>query len=647
MITRRPAVLLYVGLPLLICCITVLLYWPGLHGPFLLDDVPNLEPLKRWMDGQLGWYGVVFDNRSGPLGRPLSMVTFLLDAMLAGNMNSFAFKPTNLLIHLLCGLAIWRLLRRLLKHDKNTSARAEWLALLVAVVWLWLPLQVSTVLYVIQRMAQLAALFVLLALWAYVAGRERMTEGRRGGALLVWVGTPLLTVLATLSKENGVLALPLALVLELTLFAPGSDQRRPATIKLFFVLGVIIPALTTTLWLFIHPIYITGGYALRDFSLSQRLLTEPRILWSYVQTLLLPVGREMGIYHDNYLTSTSLLSPLSTLPALLAWIALACLAWWARRHSPLFAAGILFFLVGQSMESSFIALELYFEHRNYLPSVGLLMAITGVLAMLLRQLPAPTRAFRHTGIVLLLAVPALYAAGTWTHVMGWSSDQLFYAMQEGYNPESPRLQSDLTARAMMAGDLPAALHHIDMGERYGPKRELITATIWRFLAYCETNHIPPDSLYTQFDERAHGKISNFSMLGWELLAGRIERGCPGIRFNRLASAGQHWLDQDPSPMTWQNQWRTRYNLARIEAAGNQLTLAESTAYKAWKDSSFNNGIGVFLFQLNASLGRPEECQKILEKLELAAHGDDYRLNDAVSRFRAALDAGEIKGNNSL
>lgn len=629
------------------CLLTILIYLPGLHGPYLLDDIGNLEPLKRWMDGDLGWHGVVFDNRSGPLGRPLSMATFLLNAMLAGNMNSFAFKPTNLLIHLLCGLVIWRLLRRLLKCDKNTSTHSEWLALLVAVVWLWLPLQVSTVLYVIQRMAQLAALFVLLALWVYVAGRERMANGSRSGTLLVWIGVPLLTVLATLSKENGILALPLALVLELTLFAPIDGQRRPMAIKLFFILGVIVPALAATLWLLGHPAYITGGYALRDFSLPQRLLTEPRILWSYVQTLLLPVGREMGIYHDNYPISTDLLNPLSTLPALLAWLALAYLAWWTRRRSPLFAAGVLFFLVGQSIESSFIALELYFEHRNYLPSVGLLMAITGVLATLLRQLPAPTKAFRHTGMVLLLAVPALYAVGTWTHVMGWSSDQLFYAMQERYNPESPRLQSDLTARAMMAGDLPAALHHIDMGERYGPEREHITATIWRFLAYCETNHIPPNSLYTQFDARAHGKISNFSMLGWELLAGRIERGCPGIQPNRLASAGQHWLDQDPSPMTWQNQWRTRYNLARIEAAGNQLALAESTAYKAWKDSSFNNGIGVFLFQLNASLGRPEECQKILEKLELAAHGDDYRLNDAVSRFRAALDAGEIKGSKSL
>lgn len=624
------------------CVLTALIYWPGLHGPYLLDDVSNLEPLKRWLDGALGWRGAVFDNRSGALGRSVSMASFLLDAWLSGNMNSFTFKPTNLLIHILCGLVIWRLLRRLLKHDPSTVRHAEWLAGLLAVTWLWLPLQVSTVLYVIQRMAQLAALFMLLALWAYVTGRERIADGRRGGTVLVWVAVPLLTLLATLSKENGVLAIPLTMVLELFLFAPLSSQRRPATIKWFFIVFVIMPAVTATAWLLAHAGYITGGYALRDFTLSQRLLTEPRILWSYVQTLLFPVGREMGIYHDNYPISTGLLHPLSTLPALLAWIALAVAAWWARHRSPLFAAGVLFFLVGQSIESSFIALELYFEHRNYLPSVGLLMAVAGVVATLIQQLPTPTKLFQRTGVALLLTVPTLYAAGAWTHVMGWSSDRLFYAMQEGYNPESPRLQSDLTARAMMAGDLPSALYHIDMGERYGPERERITATIWRFLAYCETGHSPPDNLYVQFETRARGEISNFSMLGWELLAGRIERGCPGIQFARLARAGQHWLDQDPGSEIWQNQWRTRYNLARIEAAGGGLVLAEATAAKAWKDSNFNNGIGVFLFQLNASLGHAEKCREILSKLEQAAHGDDYRLNTAVKKFKAALDAGEIK-----
>jgi hypothetical protein len=642
MTVRRSAVLLRVGLPLLVCCITALLYWPGLHGPFLLDDIPNLEPLKRWMDGELDWYGVVFDNRSGPLGRPLSMATFLLNAMLAGHMDSFAFKPTNLLVHLLCGLVIWQLLRQLLKRDGNTFENAEWLALLVATLWLWLPLQVSTVLYVIQRMAQLAALFMLLALWVYAIGRRRIVEGRRSGWVFIWLGVPLLTLLAALSKENGILALQLALVLELTLYAPASGEKRPRTITLFFAITVVLPAMLALAWLAWNPGYILNGYSLRDFTLKERLLTEPRILWSYVQTLLFPIGRDMGIYHDNYPVSTGLFHPWTTLPAMLAWFAVAVAGWRLRKRAPLFSAGIGFFLVGHAIESGIIALELYFEHRNYLPSVGLLMAIAGGLSALLRNRPTSTAAFRHTGIVLLGLFPVLYAAGTWAHVSGWSSDRLFYAMQESYNPESPRLESNLAARAMTAGDLKDALRHISIGERYSPSTERITATIWRFLAYCATKSTPPASLYAEFESNAHGAISNFAMLGWEQLAGRIEHGCPELDLARLAQYGQVWLAQDPETPRLQNQWRTRYNLARIQAASGDLVTAEATDHQAWKDSAYNNGVGVLLFQLNASLGRPEVCRKILMRLEKAAHGGDYRLNKAVMAFRAALDAGVIK-----
>lgn len=626
----------------LLLLLTILIYWHGLHGPFLLDDIGNLEPIKRWLDGSLNGRSVIFDNRSGLLGRPLSVSTFLLDAMRTGNMDSFTFKPTNLLIHLLCGVTLWALLRKILQRDSRTSAYSEELALFLSAIWLLAPLQVSTVLYVVQRMAQLAALFMLCALLVYMTARQRITKKQRYGYALLWLGLPLLTILAAFSKENGLLALPLAMVLEITLFAPRNDESRPKGIQAFFFLSVWLPAAIAVVWLISHPSFIAGGYITRDFTLEQRLLTEPRVLWCYIQTMLLPVGSRMGIYHDNFPISTSLTNPWTTLPALLGWLILTALAWRWRHRKPLFAAGVFFYLMGQAMESSFIGLELYFEHRNYLPSVGILLVLAEGLGMIASHLSTKSKTRQRTIAGLLLALPLMYAFGAWGQVTTFSSDRLFYAMQEVYNPTSPRLESDLTARAMLAGDLNEALRHIAISERNSPASEKMTATIWRFLAYCETRHPPPAFLYREFASRDKGPISNFSMIGWELLAGRIERGCPGIDSQQLSQEGEEWLRHNPLPRGMQNTWRTRYNLARIVAASGNITKAAKIDHKAWVESRYNNGIGVFLFQLNASLGNTQACRDVLTHLEAAAHGSgDFRLTKTVTAFRAALNTGQI------
>src|SRR6185437_6164924 len=240
------------------------------------------------------------------------------------------FKPTNLAIHVLCGLAMLWLTVQIFRRWQLTHEHARWYALVLAAAWLWLPLNVDTVLYIIQRMAQLAALFMLLALGCYMTAREAIERGRRSGQLLLWIGVPALTLLAALSKENGVLALPLTLVLELFLFQT-SRRGRPPSIRLFFVLTTGLPLLAVVIYTATHPGFVLAGYSVRDFTLAQRLLTEPRVLWHYVQTLLVPIGRYMGFFQDNFPLSTGALRPWTTLPALIAWLAVAALGWAWRK----------------------------------------------------------------------------------------------------------------------------------------------------------------------------------------------------------------------------------------------------------------------------------------------------------------------------
>lgn len=624
-----------------VVAVTLAIYWPGLHGPMVLDDVTSLEPVSGWLKGQYTWQHAVFGNQSGPLGRPISMVTFLLDVMATHSIATSTFKPTNLGIHILCGLAMLWLAAKVFRRWDATRQHARWYALILATAWLWLPLNVDTVLYIVQRMAQLAALFMLLALGCYMTARERIARGQRRGQLLLWIGVPALTLLAAFSKENGVLAMPLALVLEWFLFRkPG--QKRPASIKLFFALMVVLPVLAGIAYVAAHPGFILAGYAGHDFTLAQRLLTEPRILWRYVQTLLVPLGRYMGFFQDNFPLSSGPLFPWTTLPAIAAWLALAIggLAW--RKGNPLFGCGVWFYLVGQAMESSVIPLELYFEHRNYLPSFGILLAVAGLLIWLWQRVPAPTRAFRTICAALLACVLGLYATATWGHVQSWRNEKTFLYAQNVFNPTSPRFRSYIVALAIEHHDLPAALTFIDMAEQnHLPPNQRPTATLWRFLAYCSANTAPPAALYDQLANRAHGRISIPTERAMGLLADFAEAKCPRLDTQRLVRILRGWFNATPTSARSQLLWQSRASLARIVASGGNLEEARGIAHHAWVDSGYNSDVGILLFQLNGSLGDVAACQKILARLERDKGHGDLQLDRAVTSFHKALATGEI------
>ncbi|MBK8894755.1 MAG: hypothetical protein IPN64_12105 [Propionivibrio sp.] len=115
---------------------------------------------------------------------------------------------------------------------------------------------------------------------------------------------------------------------------------------------------------------ILGGYAWRDFSLGERLLTEARVLWFYLHMIVLPNLGEMGLHHDDFLISRG---PLSPGPPCLPRPGYSCLRGERLRTAQQTADSHFrhaFFFVGHAMESTIIPLELVLEHRNYLPMLA-------------------------------------------------------------------------------------------------------------------------------------------------------------------------------------------------------------------------------------------------------------------------------------
>ncbi len=370
-----------------------LIYLPGLHGPFVFDDRVNLIEQSQIHITELSLENLsraAQSSGSGPLGRPIAMGSFAVNYYFAG-LNTFAYKTTNLAIHLMSGLLIYLLTMRLLAHvpylQNHTQAfltqdRRRWLGLAVAAIWLCHPLNVTSVLYIVQRMNSLATLFMLAGLLTYAIGRKQILDGRRLGLLTVFGAVPVFTLLAMLSKENGALLPLLVILIEVFFFrfvaAPGIS--RP--FKWLWWIVFAGPVLAGLVMIGLKPrVFLNlDGYGLRDFTLGERLLTEGRVLWFYLRLIILPDIREMGLYHDDIATSRGLLDPVSTLPALLGIAGLIAGAILFRQRQPLLAFGILWFLAAHSLESTFIPLELAHDHRNYLPMWGILLIVVWYLA---------------------------------------------------------------------------------------------------------------------------------------------------------------------------------------------------------------------------------------------------------------------------
>lgn len=624
------------GITATLIVLAALAFLPGVPGNFQLDDLENLAPIQRLVAGDVTWSYAVFSNRSGALGRPVAMASFATNALATG-LAVAPFRLVNIALHALCGLLAWRLLERVLRHDPALQAARHWAGPAIAVAWVLLPIHVSTVLYVVQRMAILSALFTLLALVAYLAGRERLQDDRRHGWTLLFLAFPACAALGALSKENGLLAPLFALAIEVGCF--GLAQRRPAAIKAFHAAFVGVPALLVMTWLVWHPDMVTAGYANRSFTLTERLLTESRVLWDYVRSILLPVGATLGVVQDDYPLSRSLLAPPATLVAILAWGAMLWTALGRAGRQPALATGILFFLAGHAMESTLWPLEIRFDHRNYLPALGVLLATAGAASALLQHLvPKRTRAFAIAGYGLLACMLVAYAFATTARASLWSDEDALYRQMAASRPNSPRLQAILAARAMEAGNLAGALGHIDAAERLQPNDPLAPAA-WRVLAHCITSTPVPGELVARIGEVDPGRLSLPALKAIDLVASHAEPGdCPGLDRQALANALASVLSKTSAAATDHGVWRVRYYRARLLAAESQWSEAIAATRQAWRDSAYNSGVGVLLFQLNASAGDKAACREVLERLRHDADPRDLALANAIVQFQSFIDS---------
>lgn len=439
----------------LVLALVAALYGPALAGPFLFDDKPHLSALKArgGIDNFDSLLAYIRSGYSGPTGRPVSLLSFLLDAN-DWPAKARSFKYTNLCIHLLNGSLLFLVCLQLLRLGSGAqkhSNTAVAVALFSTCIWLAHPYLVSTTMYVIQRMAMLSTLFVFVALAIWL--KARPSVGANTKAAYAWMTFAMVVPgsLALLSKENGALLPLLILAIEVTIIRYAALDPLKRAWKIVFL---YIPSAAIVGYLIYYP-SIHGWfneYPDRDFSAFERLLTEMRVLADYLRHWFLPDLYTTGIFQDHVEVSQGFFNPPRTLIALVFLTGLSTFAWKARTKLPLLSLAILFFLASQLIESTTIALDLKFEHRMYLGSSFLFLP---VFYNLLLNLDA------RLMVLPALIIVIVFATIGWKNAALWGDYDSMVEVWADRAPDSPRAQIEAVNVLYSKGRTEAALDSIN------------------------------------------------------------------------------------------------------------------------------------------------------------------------------------------
>jgi tetratricopeptide (TPR) repeat protein len=314
--------------------------------------------------------------------RTICFMSFALNYYFGG-LDTFGYHLVNVIIHILNGLTLFLLSYTILTlpfHEGKERENALMIAFLGSFIWLVHPIQSQAVSYIYQRMTSLTTLFYLLSLLCYIKGRLQHSYTR----LAFFVLSLLSGLLALFTKQNAA-TLPLFIILsEIFFFQPFPfkvGKKKLGFLLLFAGLFILIAGI------YLRSDFISRialGYGKRGWTPLERVLTEWRVVIFYLSLLVYPHPSRLNLDHD-FALSHSLFSPFTTFLSLSIIIGLFTLAIFLMRKNRLVSFAIFWFLGNLVIESSIIPLELVFEHRLYLPSMGLIIVVTALCVSLLKR----------------------------------------------------------------------------------------------------------------------------------------------------------------------------------------------------------------------------------------------------------------------
>ncbi|MDH3692578.1 MAG: hypothetical protein OEU36_24375, partial [Gammaproteobacteria bacterium] len=349
-------------------------------------------------------------------------------------------------------------------------------------------------------------------------------------ALLCWP-------LASLSKENGVLLPLFLLIIEVCFFDDLWGRLARLSRRQKVLLSVLIFMLAALLLVLLNSVGYMD-YSGRNFSLAERLYTQPRVLLDYVWKTLLPTGVDIGLYHDDFRISKSFWDVRSLFCSLVLLVTLTVSLFILKSNKNRYlVSGILMFFSGHLIESTVFPLEMYFEHRNYLPSAGLLLSLVLIVDRFMED-----RAVRRVLSVAILSYLAVLGYLSYEKSKIWASQEAIIVNTYQNHPMSVRANLDMSALLTQRGDLQGSLF-VNSQIPLLDQLEAFRAKIQRFYIYCELGNHIPESEY----EELGNSVSLYRPIEISTAFGNVlesykRQNCNFVDIKRVADSLSIWVD---------------------------------------------------------------------------------------------------------
>lgn len=469
------------GYLLLIILLLCSAYSNTFSSPPVLDDFHSFvfEPNVHSGDLTLSSLASLSNTFFG-WQRWLPMITFSLDLWF-GKGDIFYFHLTNLIIHIFCMLSVLFLVLNILQVNQDngypSSVQPIFCAVLVAGLWALNPVQTNAVTYLVQRMASIQSFFFITSVAFYVLGRRKQRRCRqRGKSLPYYLSSLLASIGAFFSKENSAMLPVMLVVTEVWFFTPDLPRSlwnrlkaAPLVVWSLLSIGLLLVAFYG-IGIFQD---LAAGYAGRDFTMLERLLTQARIVIWYLSLLLWPAPSRLSLEH-NVVVSSSLFNPPTTLAAIASLALIVWLIVRFRKRFPLLTYGGIWFLLNLVIESTIVPLELVFEHRLYLPSVGFSLVVVCALVDGLGYLFA-NRAAKDLAIISSCAL-ALVLSGltllTFFRNEAWKDSISIYHDAVQKAPAHPRGHANLAVAYLLGGMYEESMREAKLAIKLGQEKHM-------------------------------------------------------------------------------------------------------------------------------------------------------------------------------
>lgn len=468
---QRSGQLLRVIQPLVAGLLAFTLYLNTLHGPFLFDDWTYIaeNPLIRdfghflhpgTLQAHLTQKGInlpyadLFDSF---VRRPLTYLTFALNYRLHG-LDNFGYNLCNSLIHVAATLLVYLFTTLLVERlPGGIDPRRSAIPFLTTLLFACHPVQTQAVSYTNQRFASLAAMFFLLSLTTYLLSRRAASPAKRRA----WYGTAILAaVCGMLSKEN-VFTLPVMLLLSDSLGSRERFRHRLPRLAPFLATLAIIPLAIALNGSADSVLTSPAGASPQPVPHLTYLFTQCRVLVTYLRLLVLPVNQQLDYdypLYDSLFAPPVLAAALFLLALIAAGIFALCRG--LKEERPLLTLGgfgIVWFFVTLSMESALVPLDdVIFEHRLYLPVVGIFLAVSAA-GVRLYGACAIGRVRQTAAIAMAVAIIALLSVATVRRNSLWADAVSFSEDSVAKSPRKERVMIHLGDTYLRTGEAAKAL----------------------------------------------------------------------------------------------------------------------------------------------------------------------------------------------